>query len=297
MREYRQHSLTMDDGAQICVFESGRVGEQQVVLAHAAGFHARCWDKVVEALPQHWHVLAVDIRGHGRSAKKPPYVWDRFAKDLISVAEHFDVSAAIGVGHSLGGHCITHVCALEPSLFARLLLIDPVIFPPEMYRGERQQLFERVEDHPVARRRGRFSSWREMYERFENRAPYSLWRPNILRDYCEYGVLPAADGDGVELACPPVVEASGYMSNFDTDIFPLLDNIQQPVTILRAKPRAEGATEMDFATSPTWPALATAFANAKDVPLPELTHFIPMQEPEMVANYICGDPVKFVGSE
>ncbi len=289
MREYRQHSLTMDDGAQICVFESGRVGAQQVMLAHAAGFHARCWDKVVEALPHDWHVLAVDIRGHGRSSKQPPYVWDRFARDLLAVGEHFQLSSAIGVGHSLGGHCITHVCALAPALFERLLLIDPVIFAPEMYDEAREQLFERVEDHPVARRRGHFASWREMYERFEDRVPYSLWRPDILRDYCEFGVLPAASGEGVDLACPPLVEASVYMSNFDTDIYPLLDKVKQPVTILRAKPRAEGATEMDFATSPTWPQLAEAFANARDVPLPDLTHFIPMQEPEMVADYIRGN--------
>jgi len=286
VRDFRQHMLRVDDGAEVCVFESGEAGAQQVLLAHAAGFHARCWDKVTALLPQDWHVLALDIRGHGRSDKQPPYIWDRFATDILSVAEHFELSDAIGVGHSLGGHCVTHVCARAPEMFARLLLIDPVIFPPEMYGETREPLFASVEDHPVARRRGHFDSWQAMYERFEDRPPYSLWRPDILEDYCRYGVLPARHGDGVELACPPAVEAAVYMSNFDTDIYPLLGNIQQPVTILRARPRAEDATEMDFATSPTWPELASAFPHAQDVPLPELTHFIPMQEPELVADFI-----------
>lgn len=286
MRDYRQHMLTMDDGARICVFESGEVGAQQVLLAHAAGFHARCWDKVVELLPRSWHVLAVDIRGHGRSDKQPPYEWSRFAADLLSVARHFELSGAIGVGHSLGGHCVTHVCALAPELFTRLLLIDPVIFAPDMYSQVREPLFERVEDHPVARRRGHFDSWQAMYARFEDRTPYSLWRADILADYCRHGVLPAARGEGVDLACPPAVEAAVYMSNFDTDIYPLLGDIQQPVTVLRAKPRDSDATEMDFSTSPTWPELASEFPLAEDVPLPQLTHFIPMQEPELVADYI-----------
>ncbi len=286
MREICEHKLRMDDGAHICVFESGVRGAQQVLLAHAAGFHARCWDKVVALLPQDWHVLAIDIRGHGRSDKQPPYVWDRFAKDIEQVARYFEVADAVGVGHSLGGHCVTHVCARAPELFARLLLIDPVIFPPEMYSAAREPLFARVEDHPVARRRGHFEDWQAMFERFADRPPYSLWRPEILQDYCQFGVLAARQGDGVDLACPPAVEAAIYMSNFDTDIHSLMGHIQQPVTILRAKPRAAEATEMDFATSPTWPELASAFTNATDVPLPKLTHFIPMQEPEMVADFI-----------
>jgi hypothetical protein len=43
---------------------------------------------------------------------------------------------------------------------------------------------------------------------------------------------------------------------------------------------------MDFAASPTWPKLAAQFARGRDVYLPELTHFIPMQAPDLVARYI-----------
>ncbi len=283
-RVYHQHAVDVD-GTNICVFESGRAGAQQVFLVHATGFHARCWDKVTECLPHDWHVFAVDLRGHGRSDATPPYDWDRFAQDLLAVAGHFGIHDAIGVGHSLGGHCVAHICALRPQLFKRLVLVDPVIFPPQMYaQGEGQM--PSIEDHPVARRRGRFDSWQEMYHSFESRHPYSLWRPEILRDYCEYGVLPRTDGEGVDLACPPVVEASIYIANFGTDIYPLLGSITQPVTILRAKPREPGSTEMDFSTSPTWPELVQAFQNAQDVYLPELTHFMPMQDPERIAGYI-----------
>jgi len=234
-------------------------------------------------------VLAVDIRGHGRSDKQPPYAWDRFARDLLAVAAHFELADAIGVGHSLGGHCITHACALAPQRFSRLVLVDPVIFAPELYAPREEPMFARVEDHPVARRRDRFADWQEMFERFVQRPPYSLWRTEILEDYCRYGVMPPADGEGVTLACPPAVEAALYMGNFDTDIHGLLGSIAQPVTLLRARPRSADAVEMDFSTSPTWPELAGAFQHCVDVPLPQLTHFIPMQEPELVAGYIRGD--------
>jgi pimeloyl-ACP methyl ester carboxylesterase len=145
LRDYQQHMLTMDDGARISVFESGEVGAQQVLLAHAAGFHARCWDRVVELLPPNWHVLAVDIRGHGRSDKQPPYMWSRFAADLLSVARHFQLSSAIGVGHSLGGHCVTHVCALAPQLFDRLGQAAGIEDHAGIFFNCPQPLFEPVE--------------------------------------------------------------------------------------------------------------------------------------------------------
>jgi len=45
--------------------------------------------------------------------------------------------------------------------------------------------------------------------------------------------------------------------------------------------------EMDFSASPTWPELAAQFPRGQDVHLPELTHFIPMQDPQLVADFIC----------
>ena len=43
---------------------------------------------------------------------------------------------------------------------------------------------------------------------------------------------------------------------------------------------------MDFTASPTWPELARQFPHGQDVYLPELTHFIPMQDPGLVADFI-----------
>jgi len=48
---------------------------------------------------------------------------------------------------------------------------------------------------------------------------------------------------------------------------------------------------MDFSKSPTWPQLADGFPAGRDVYLPELSHFMPMQAPELVANYISGEAV------
>ena len=47
----REHRLSTPDG-DICWFEWGEPGNAaSLLLLHATGFHARCWDQVVAALP------------------------------------------------------------------------------------------------------------------------------------------------------------------------------------------------------------------------------------------------------
>jgi len=278
------------DGIELAYFEWGESGAPVILLVHATGFHARCWDRTVAALPDGYRVIAVDMRGHGRSSKRGPYVWASFARDLTLLVEGLGIEQAIGVGHSMGGHCVTQVAGRRSAVFRRLLLVDPVILDPEIYRGDRYAALSGPEDHPVARRRNRWASWQEMYERFKDRHPFSLWQPAVLADYCRYGLLPAADGDGFELACPPLVEASIYMGSTQTDVYDLIPRVDIPVVVLRAKARDPSEQSlMDFASSPTWAGVAAAFPNGRDVYLPQLTHFIPMQDPALTARFIVDE--------
>jgi pimeloyl-ACP methyl ester carboxylesterase len=273
-------------GARIAYVEWGAPADPVILLIHATGFHARCWDEVVRALPPGYRVIAVDTRGHGRSQKTGPITsWADPARDLAELIEHLGLTDAIGAGHSMGGHCLVQIAATHPRAFKRLVLIDPVIMAPELYRGP--SMWPPGTEHPVARRRNTWASWDEMFDAFKDRNPYSLWRPQVLEDYCRYGLMPAPGG-GFELACPPAIEASVYMASLGTDIYDAVRAIEVPVTILRAKERPPGPRErMDFSDSPTWPQLAAQFKHGRDVYLPHLTHFIPMQEPELAARYIA----------
>lgn len=272
--------------ARIAYVEWGKPGDPVILLLHATGFHARCWDEVVRALPPGYRIIAADLRGHGRSQKTGPIAnWAEPARDIAELVEHLGLEGAIGAGHSMGGHILVQTAAGHPRAFKRLVLIDPVIMAPETYTGA--PVWPPGKEHPVARRRNKWLSWQDMFDAYKDRKPYSLWSPKVLEDYCRYGVQPAADG-GFELACPPTVEASIYMGSLGTDIYEAVRKIEVPVTILRAKERAPGPRDqLDFSASPTWPNLASVFKHATDVPLPHLTHFIPMQEPELAAGYIA----------
>ena len=131
----------------------------------------------------------------------------------------------------MGGHCVTHAAGHYAEFFKHLILVDPVIFSPDVYRERGMEGFASVEEHPVARRRGHFASVDEMRQRYADRMPYKIWQRAVFDDYCEYGLLPASSGEGFELACPGYVEASIYMGNFDANLYQLLPNIKVPVIV------------------------------------------------------------------
>jgi pimeloyl-ACP methyl ester carboxylesterase len=249
------------------------------LFAHATGFHGRCWDRIIRTFPQR-RCIALDARGHGRSSGlELPYHWRIFGQDMAAVAEHLNLHDAVGIGHSSGGHTTVQAAALRPQTYRALLLVDPTIFPPEYYGREP------FDASFTLRRRNVWASPDEMFERFKDRMPFANWRPEILRDYCDFGVLPQ-NGQFV-LACPPAVEASIYENSKATgsNIYPQVALIQQPVVIIRAGTE-RNPEALDLAASPTAPDLASRFAHGRDIVLPEASHFIPMEQPARVAEEI-----------
>ena len=271
----------------MCWFEWGTPGvHPALLLLHATGFHARCWDATIRALPDNWHYIALDLRGHGRSYRPESLSdWLATADDVAAFAETELDKPVFAIGHSMGGYVAARTAVLAPEKISRLLLVDPVMMPAETYAVEPGTLAGSPQDHPVARRRNAWDSAEQMTAHFSNREPYSRWRPDVLGDYCRYGLVPAASGEGYELACPPALEASAYMGSWRNNPYSWVGDITCPTTILRAR-NAERQGAMDFSVSPTAPDLSTHIANARDIHWQDISHFIPMEDPDRLASLI-----------
>jgi lipase len=271
-----EHRLLVN-GNEIALWEWP--GEEPAVfLHHATGFHGRCWDQIIARLPGR-HCYAIDARGHGHSSKPAPsYRWRNFGEDVAAIAAQLNLSGAVGVGHSMGGHSVTLAAALRPCAFSSLLLLDPVIRNSNEYMGSWTQA------QFVAKRRNRWTSPEEMFERFENRQPFQAWDRSVLQDYCDYGLVP--DGDGFVLACPPEIEAGIYENSPapESNIYPEIESIQIPVHVVRSGKQLDPANFMG--SSPTAPDLASNFANATDL-VTDHSHFIPMEAPALTAQWIA----------
>lgn len=94
-----------------------------VVLVHGMGGDSETWDRFARALADRGRrVIAVDLRGHGRSAHTPTYEFDSFGQDLLALLDHLDLAEVDLVGHSLGGYAVSLVAQRRPQLVRRLVL-------------------------------------------------------------------------------------------------------------------------------------------------------------------------------
>ena len=189
-----------------------------ILLVHATGFHARCWDQVVGQLGAA-RVIAIDQRGHGRSDKVARVRWQEFGRDIAEFVRRLDLHDVVGVGHSAGGHAMVEAAALEGERFRRLVLIDPTILAPEYYvaRGSADDgawIEVAGNTHP-----GGEAAPLVRVDRRDDRAPARAavvrgFTPAALRDYCTWGLLPCSDPPGFELACSPEMEGAVYSAAF-----------------------------------------------------------------------------------
>ncbi|GAA5317437.1 MAG: hypothetical protein AseanaTS_26420 [Candidatus Pelagadaptatus aseana] len=269
-------------GVDLNVYEWSGSGEP-LVLFHATGFHGRCWDQVIRHLPQDTHVYALEFLGHGLSDNPQGGIcWDEMSEDLIALLQQLELTDINLVGHSFGGYAAAMAAATLPGQIKRVMLLDPVIMSPEYLQMIEASLGSK-EDHPVARRRNQWGSPEEMIEAFAAREPYKHWHPQVLDDYCRYGLAASEQDDLLELACPPLVEADIYVRSGLGSVYDKFGDIQAPVHIIRARDRLPEDHFFDFSPSPTWAQLHEQIKGATDIQLKDQSHFFPMEKPESLA--------------
>lgn len=114
------------------------------VLVHGWGGDSAEWLPLIALLPER-RVLAVDLRGHGRSSAPPTgYAPADFAGDLAGLLERLDLPPVIAVGHSMGAQVVVALAAGHPAAVAGLVALDPAYGADaaELLRipGEQEQL-------------------------------------------------------------------------------------------------------------------------------------------------------------
>lgn len=101
-------SVTTSDGTRLAVRTWGTAGDPPIVLVHGLGLSSRSFGELPERLAADHHVIAYDLRGHGRSAAAADYTLEAHAADLVAVL-HESVGQderGLVVGNSLGGGII-----------------------------------------------------------------------------------------------------------------------------------------------------------------------------------------------
>jgi len=252
------------------------------LLHHANGFSKGLWGLVAQGLMGRYRVIAMDARGHGDSSHPEgpeAYAWHHFAEDAAAVADHLAAAhgrLALGVGHSFGGTSMLGAAARRPELFERLVLVDPVVPPPEQMPPERTEHVAALVER-ARRRRSHWSSRQEARRWFAERSLFEAWRPEALDLYVQDGLRERSDGS-VALKCPGAVEAAVFAGSRGFDVFGLARGVTVPCLWLRA-------SRGDFPRA-VYEALAGSMLDAR-VQEVDSGHLVPMEHPDLLVEAVA----------
>ena len=124
----RSGSLPADSGLMLLhVHEWGDPQGEPLVCLHGVTGYAGVYQRLAEERWSERRVLALDLRGHGRSGWEPPWTFATHVADLAETAAALGLTMADWVGHSFGGRLVLEFAAAHPQLVRRAALLDPAI--------------------------------------------------------------------------------------------------------------------------------------------------------------------------
>ncbi len=120
-------------GAEIFYTQTNPSHSETMLMIHAGICDHRMWEKQVAHFSQHFHVIAFDMRGFGKSTiPDAPF---SHHEDIIALLAHLEVDSAWFLACSMGGKMAINVALLQPELVRGLLLSCPA-YGGYQYEGD-----------------------------------------------------------------------------------------------------------------------------------------------------------------
>lgn len=251
-----------------------------IVFLHATGFNARTYASLLAPLGERFHVLAVDMRGHGLT-QLPAHTfgygsWNRHRDDIIELVEGHIRAPVTLAGHSMGATVSLLVAGRRPGFVRGLALVEPVLMPPSGYG------FAQLPGAPLwysvtfpiargaARRRSKFASKEAAIEALTGRGVFRSFTAEQLADYVGDGFVEAEEG--VRLACTPAWEARTFSAQ-RIDPWSALARAPAPIVCIRAERASTmrpGAADRMIAVRP----------DVRLATVEGASHMLPMERPD-----------------
>jgi len=115
---------------RIHVRDWGDPRQPPLVIVHGLRDHSHSFDDLARALLDRFHVLALDLRGHGDSETTPYYGFGHFVLDLHNLIRALRLERPVLVGHSMGGEIVATYAGAFPDRPARVVIVEGLGPPP-----------------------------------------------------------------------------------------------------------------------------------------------------------------------
>jgi len=102
----------------------GGSGKPPLIVLHGLLGSSRNWQSTGADLAARYHVLALDLRNHGRSPHSDEMTFDAMAADVLGWMTSQGIARATLMGHSLGGKVAMLIACRHPERIERLVVVD-----------------------------------------------------------------------------------------------------------------------------------------------------------------------------
>ncbi|MER5646972.1 alpha/beta hydrolase [Streptosporangium sp. NPDC002524] len=209
-------------------------GPRVIVAVHGITASLMAWAGVARRLPAEWSLVAMDLRGRGRSAGLPgPYGLARHAEDVNLVAR----SAGAGSGVVLTGHSMgAYVAALAAAGhdYARVVLVDgglPLPMPPG---ADPDAVLEATLGPALARLDQTFPSVGAYLDFFRAHPAFAEAWTDDVEEYVRYDAWGPEGAVRSRARREPVREDGRWMLTEGEAVGAALRAITSPLSLLRA---------------------------------------------------------------
>jgi len=250
-------------GSPIPLYVREEGSGETVLLLHGLGGDHTVWDYQIPLLAKSYHVLAPDLRGHGRSAlpEEARYTFSEFEDDVRKLLDERRAGPVHLVGISGGGLLALRLLVDDPSRFCSVAVFGAMGHMDNHTRAVGQNWADTLRDEGPAA--------------YARRLAMDIFAPDWLEDHMDLAERIAKSQEEKNLR--GVVQWALAMKDFD--VRPKLGNIRTPTLILQGLD--------DNVVDPSHARLLRQAIPGSEVRLfPNTGHLIPIERPEETAQIL-----------
>jgi 2-(acetamidomethylene)succinate hydrolase len=253
--------------ADICTFVSGS-GAPPVIFLHGITGSAGVWEPIAARVAERWAAVAVDQRGHGRSARPKGEVYNAedYAGDVAALIDDLGLGPAVLVGHSLGARNAMVAAARYPDRVRGVVAIDLTPFIPT---SEWEALEQRVGGGDRS-----FATEAEVRAYLADR--YKRMPADAIARRAKYGYA-TVNGRLAPLAEPAAMMAT--CRGFRPDFVEAFKRLSVPTVLVRGE-------DSPVVNRETWAKARALRPDLRAVEVAGTDHYVNEERPDLIADLV-----------
>jgi len=204
-------------GLRIHYLDWGSADKPPMIMLHGIGRVAHTFDHIAPHFASKYHVMAVDMRGHGDSSWDPKgeYLVEDYVKDIEGMAEQLRLQNIVIWGNSTGGRVAQVFAALHPERTAAVISEDVGPERPTQVADSVSKQLKQEDETGWASEEALLAQLKTSNARTPE---------EILRAYAHYGSTKRADGRIIWKRDPAI--ANGFVP---TELWRFVRQIKAPI--------------------------------------------------------------------